>query len=126
MSVIDLEHLHMMTSGDAALAIEVLGIFRSQSDMWGRLLDADAPQDQWADACHTIKGAARSIGAHELGETCERGERMGRGRPVSRAQAALMLGEVKDRLADVREALARTEHQLSMKGSFAKAWENRA
>ena len=64
MATVDLDQLRTMTSGDAELAVEALAIFRSQADLWGRMLDGNGDRQQWADACHTIKGAARSVGAY--------------------------------------------------------------
>ena len=110
---IDQDHLLMMTGNDVELAVEVLGIFRQQADTWGRLLDAGAEPDQWADACHTIKGAARGIGAEELAQACEAGETRGRTGDVSKTEAAVLISTVKDRLTETLEALAFVEHQLS-------------
>jgi HPt (histidine-containing phosphotransfer) domain-containing protein len=109
--VIDLAQLKLMTSGDAELAVEALGIFRSQADMWGRLLDPQADPTQWADAAHTIKGAARSVGLMSLGDACARAETLGRGSP-SRAEAGVAISDVKDRLGEALEAIAHAEHKL--------------
>ena len=79
--VVDLGQLEMMTGGDAALAVEALGIFRQSAELWTKLLDVSADPEQWADAAHGIKGAARSVGAMQLGDACETAEKLGRGRP---------------------------------------------
>ncbi|MFC7291834.1 Hpt domain-containing protein [Hirschia litorea] len=117
-NVIDLEHLNAMTGGDAELAREVLGIFRHQSEIWGRLLVADAPNEQWADAAHSIKGAARSIGAMALGDACEVAETRGRAGNVAVAEASVLINAIKDHMIDAVENLAKVEHQLSMSEAF--------
>lgn len=118
MAAIDLEQLKVMTGGDAALAVEALGIFRQSADVWSRLLDPKAEPGQWADAAHGIKGAARSIGAMALGDACETAEKLGRSGTVSPAEAGVAISTVKDRLGEALEAMADAEHQLMMKRSF--------
>lgn len=115
---IDLAQLEMMTSGDAALAVEALGIFRQSAEMWSRLLDPQAEPEQWADAAHGIKGAARSIGAMVLGDACETAEKLGRSGMASRVEAAVVISAVKDELGQALEAMAHVEHQLVMRRSF--------
>lgn len=117
-AVVDLQQLKLMTSGDAELAAEALGIFRSQAEVWGPLLDPKQGAETWADACHAIKGAARSVGAMDLGEACANAETLGRSGEVSPAQAGVALSEVKDRLGAAIEAIAELEHKLTMTGKF--------
>lgn len=121
---IDLEHLLAMAGGDTELADEVLDIFRSQADTWGRMLDNKLPQQQWADAAHTLKGAALSIGATAFAETCASAEALGRGSPVSRVEAAVALSEVKSGLAQAIEACARASYALSKPGLRASKAPN--
>lgn len=116
--VIDIGQLQTMTGGDAALAVEALGIFRQSADLWSRLLDPHAEPDHWADAAHGIKGAARSIGAMSLGDACEAAERLGRSGTASAVEAGVALSALKDRLGEALEAIAHVEHQLMMKRSF--------
>lgn len=116
--VVDASQLEMMTGGDAELAAEALDIFRSQTDVWSRLLDPAGEPGGWADACHAIKGAARSVGAMALGEVCGRAETLGRSGEVGRTQASVMLSEVKDRMYEAIEALAELQHRLLVHGRF--------
>jgi HPt (histidine-containing phosphotransfer) domain-containing protein len=116
---IDIGQLQTMTGGDAELAAEALGIFRQSAELWSRLLDPHAEADHWADAAHGIKGAARSIGAMQLGDACEIAERLGRSGTASAAEAGVAISSVKDRLGEALEAIAHVEHQLMMKRSFA-------
>ncbi len=113
---IDLDHLLSMTGGDADLAEEVIDIFREQAAIWSRLLDPRADASQWADAAHTLKGAALSIGADDLAEACRKAETAGRDLPPSVAGAALLLNEVKDQIAMTLEACGRATHALSRPG----------
>lgn len=118
-AAIDLAQLEIMTGSDAPLAVEALGIFRQSAELWSRLLDSAAEPQQWADAAHGIKGAARSIGALELGDACEVAEKLGRSGDVSPVAAGVALSSVKDRLGEALEAMAHIEHQLVMRRSFA-------
>jgi HPt (histidine-containing phosphotransfer) domain-containing protein len=118
--VIDIEQLERMTMGDAELAAEALGIFRSQAELWTRLMDPTADPTEWADACHAIKGASRSIGAMELGEACAKAEALGRTESVTRAQASVALAEVKDRIGEAIEEVAVIEHGLILSRTFPK------
>lgn len=68
-------YLEDYTAGDGAVIDEVLAIFREQAQLWSALLTPD--NEGWRDAVHTIKGAARGVGAFELGDACEAAERGG-------------------------------------------------
>lgn len=70
-AAIDLEHLARYSGGDAALEEEVFSMFRQQVEMWLRLLEPKADMETWASAVHSLKGSARSIGAHQLASACE-------------------------------------------------------
>ncbi len=114
---IDIEHLLTMTGGDIELADEVLDIFRTQADTWGRMLSADLPQKEWSDAAHTLKGAALSIGAKAFAEDCATVETKGRGEEVlSRVEAATLLSGLKDSLGNALEACAQASYELSKPG----------
>ncbi len=113
---IDLEHLMTMTGGDVSLAEEVLDIFKTQADVWGRMLDPGLEHQQWADAAHTIKGAALSIGAKDLAETCLTAENLGRSGLCKLTEASVALNDVKSALAQALEACARASHALSKPG----------
>ncbi|MEC7289942.1 MAG: Hpt domain-containing protein [Pseudomonadota bacterium] len=114
---IDIEHLLAMTGGDANLADEVLDIFRNQAETWGRMLSPDMQQSEWADAAHTLKGAALSIGATEFAEACAVVEQRGRGgEAVGRVESATLLSSLKDDLVRVVEACARASYELSKPG----------
>jgi HPt (histidine-containing phosphotransfer) domain-containing protein len=68
---IDLEHLARYTGGDRAINAEVMRLFDSQAnELVARLqtiLDARDAKS-WKEVTHTLKGAARGIGAFAMGE----------------------------------------------------------
>lgn len=100
---VDFAYLEGFAAGDETLIDEVLVIFREQAQLWSPMLDSAS--EGWKDAVHTVKGAARGVGAFALGDACERCERDG---PV--------------RLSDVHTALdaalmdiAAYEHERALK-----------
>ncbi|MDJ0612762.1 MAG: Hpt domain-containing protein [Rhizobiaceae bacterium] len=65
---IDLVYLSTLTMGDAALEAEILGMFASQLPAYiGSIQQCSAASDR-KRALHTLKGAARSVGAKRLSE----------------------------------------------------------
>ena len=74
---VDFAYLEGFAAGDETLIDEVLVIFREQASMWSPMLDPAS--EGWRDAVHTVKGAARGVGAFALGDVCERCERDGAG-----------------------------------------------
>ena len=74
---IDLVHLSTQTMGDRALEAEVLGMFLDHSGAYvAKLRNASQPADRKL-AAHTLKGAARAIGAWELAELAQDAEAAG-------------------------------------------------
>lgn len=69
--VIDLEHLARYTGGDRAINAEVMRLFDMQAtELVARLqsiLDARDAKS-WKEVTHTLKGAARGIGAFPMGD----------------------------------------------------------
>jgi len=80
--ILDRAHFDMMTGGDRALQLEVLGLFRGQVEAWSAAFALD---EGWRDAVHTMKGSARGIGLHALAQACELAEQA----PEAEAGAAL-------------------------------------
>jgi HPt (histidine-containing phosphotransfer) domain-containing protein len=72
---VNFRYLEDFTAGDEAVIDEVLALFREQAAMWSVLLDPAS--DGWRDAVHTIKGAARGVGAFALGDVCAEAEARG-------------------------------------------------
>ena len=68
---IDWAHLARQTMGDAELEVELLALFSTQAGEFGGKLGS-APSDKARlDLAHTLKGAARAIGAFALGDAAE-------------------------------------------------------
>ena len=71
---VDFAYLETYCAGDLNLVDEVLGLFREQAAIWSPLMAPNAPSEGWRDAVHTLKGAARGVGAVRLGQACEAAE----------------------------------------------------
>ena len=74
---VDLVHLARYTGGDEALNAEVLGLFDTQAtELVGRLRDGLEARDAktWMEITHTLKGAARGIGAFGFGDVAAAAE----------------------------------------------------
>jgi HPt (histidine-containing phosphotransfer) domain-containing protein len=72
MSAVDFAYLENFAAHDAEVVRDVLTLFLQQADIWrARLGGGDA---ELRDLAHTIKGAARGIGARDLGDVCELAE----------------------------------------------------
>jgi chemotaxis protein histidine kinase CheA len=69
---VDFGYLEGFAAGDSEVVDEVLALFREQAALWTPMLDPTHPG--WRDAVHTVKGAARGVGAFALGDVCERAE----------------------------------------------------
>jgi HPt (histidine-containing phosphotransfer) domain-containing protein len=66
--VVDFGYLEGFMAGDRQVIGEVLALFEEQAGKWrGALAEGGA---DWRDVVHTIKGAARGIGANALGDAC--------------------------------------------------------
>jgi HPt (histidine-containing phosphotransfer) domain-containing protein len=82
--VVDFAYLEGFVAGDKSVILEVLTLFRQQAEAWAKGLDAADPG--WRDVVHTIKGAARGVGANALGDVCTKTEAEGEsGLPAVRA-----------------------------------------
>ena len=73
--VVDFAYLESFAAGDKTVVLEVLSLFRQQAEAWSQGLDPADPG--WRDVVHTIKGAARGVGANALGDICARAEAEG-------------------------------------------------
>ncbi len=76
-AAVDLAHLARYTGGDAALNAEILRLFDNQaSELVAQLKAILEARDakSWKMAIHTLKGAARGIGAFSLGDAAAAAE----------------------------------------------------
>ena len=69
MASVDFAYLESYAANDRQVIVEVLGLFQAQAGLWAAQL-ADPGQDR-RDLAHTIKGAARGIGATALGDVSD-------------------------------------------------------
>lgn len=106
-AVIDMEHLARYTSGNAALNSEILRLFDSQaSELVHRLraiLDARDAKS-WKEVTHSIKGAARGVGAFALADAAAECERVG----VDERQAATVAIDQLNVAADAVQTFIRS------------------
>ncbi|HAC57199.1 Hpt domain-containing protein [Parvibaculum sp.] len=72
---IDLVHLSKYTLGNRSLENELLGLFRTQADVYLARLDGAADDTEWKNAAHSLKGSARGLGAWVLAELAEEAEK---------------------------------------------------
>ena len=74
---IDMNHLARYTGGDRTLNTEILRLFNGQlNSMVDQLLTVLQQRDvrRWREVTHTIKGAARGVGAFAVGEAAAAAE----------------------------------------------------
>ena len=67
----DAAHLARYTGGDAALRDELLGLMCDQAQRCLAIMDSPVDASAWRAACHTLKGAARGVGAFALADLCD-------------------------------------------------------
>lgn len=68
---VDLDHLARYTGGDASLNAEVLQLFLDQTaQLLGQLHAAleDRDHKSWREIAHSLKGAARGVGAFAMAD----------------------------------------------------------
>ena len=99
-AAIDLVYLARQTGGDTALEHELLALFADQCVKHLETIRV-ASVGPAADAAHTLKGAARAIGAWAVGDAAERME------------AALRAGSFADCLRDLAEEADRARRAIA-------------
>ncbi len=102
-SAVDLSHLARYTGGDEVLNAEVLKLFDTQtSELVGRLQVILETRDakSWREITHTLKGAARGVGAFDFADAAAAAEPID---PVrDRGNAALAIRSLTACSADVQ------------------------
>ena len=101
-ALVDLAHLARYTGGDETLNAEVLRLFDEQATelvlQLRSVLDAHDAKS-WKHVTHTLKGAARGIGAFGLADACAFAEPID---PADEAHAAPALNAVAESAQGVR------------------------
>jgi HPt (histidine-containing phosphotransfer) domain-containing protein len=91
---IDLAQLDRYTGGDRTLNSEILKLFEGQvNEVVGQLLIVLEQRDsrKWREVTHTLKGAARGVGAFAMGDAAAQAEPVD---PAASHDRALQLIEV--------------------------------
>lgn len=103
---IDLEHLNRYVFGDKALLGEVLGIFKEQAALISDRMQPSMDDEAWHLAAHTLKGAARGVGAWALGDAAERAEALsGAGAAEERVKVLSAIVDLAKSAADYADQL---------------------
>ena len=105
-NAIDLEHLAKYTGGEKDLNGEILRLFDDQiASMVTELNGLVASQDskRWREIAHTIKGAARGVGAFEMGEAAAKAEPVN---PANGSEAQAALQKLEQEAETVRAFIA--------------------
>jgi HPt (histidine-containing phosphotransfer) domain-containing protein len=103
--ILDLAHLSRQTFADPALEREVLALFEQQCVRLLPLIVAGGGLTERADAAHTLKGAARAVGAWRLAALAETLEgALDDGRPDE--TLSRLNGKLEKAMAETRAAVA--------------------
>lgn len=101
-AVLDRDHLARYTAGDAALEAELFALLEGQIEACVAVLEQTRDEGEWRTAAHTLKGAARGVGAMALGEACAAAE----GQPLDPAAALAVRDEAEKARAAMQAAKA--------------------
>jgi HPt (histidine-containing phosphotransfer) domain-containing protein len=86
---VDLAHLARYTGGDSAVNREILELFVRQSSALVAQLAAARDAKAWHDIAHSLKGAARGIGAFALADIAAEAEPLDPATQRARTEALL-------------------------------------
>jgi HPt (histidine-containing phosphotransfer) domain-containing protein len=101
-AVLDRDHLARYTAGDAALEAELFALLEGQIEACVSVLEQTSDEGEWRSAAHTLKGAARGVGAMALGEACAAAEHQ----PLDPAAAVAVRDEAEKARAAMQAAKA--------------------
>lgn len=90
-SIIDFNHLEKYVAGDDELRDEILEIFSDQVALLMDQFDVFQVDEEWKNTAHTLKGAARGVGAWNLGEVCQEAESLVGSSPGKQEARATLL-----------------------------------
>ena len=99
---VDLAHLARYTGGEKSMNGEILRLFDSQiSTMVAELNGLLQTQDgkRWREIAHTIKGAARGVGAFEMGDAAAKAEPVD---PANQPEAKAAVAKLESEAETVR------------------------
>lgn len=93
--VIDLDHLDKYVAGDTALRDEILVIFSEQIETLKEQISETANNEDWKFVTHSLKGAARGVGAWALGDLSEEAEALIGDMPAKNEKRAAILVSIR-------------------------------
>lgn len=114
-TAINFSHLRQYVGDDNELTAEVFGMFRHQTEMWGKMLSADADDDTWASVTHSLKGSARAVGACGLAQACETAEGL-TGETASKTARIVAVQDICNWIDAVNHRITRWEYRQTMTG----------
>lgn len=100
--VLDRDHLARYTGGDSGLEAELFTLLDAQIDACVSALAAARGVESWVQAAHTLKGAARGVGAMRLGAACAQAEES----PMDEDALDVVRGAAEEARAAMRDARA--------------------
>lgn len=100
--ILDLDQLVRQTFGDEALAREVLALFEKQCERLLPILARPGAAQERADAAHTLKGAARAIGAGRIAALADAFERT----LAEEGASGRLVPQLQQAVAEVHRAIA--------------------
>ncbi len=108
--MIDVDHLEKYVAGDDSLRDEILTIFGDQALLLSEQFSIDQTDEGWSNTAHTMKGAARGVGAWVLGDLCEEAEALiGQIAGKNEKRAALLVSiraQLKNTVCEAKRLLA--------------------
>jgi HPt (histidine-containing phosphotransfer) domain-containing protein len=99
-TAVDIQHLCAFTQGDSALERELFELFLSGAQAYLAIMARPPDGRAWLEAAHSLKGAARGIGAFKLADLAEAAETLPE---ASGLERQLMLHRLESALSRVRE-----------------------
>ena len=118
--ILDLVHLARQTFGDRDLERELLALFEQQCMRLLPVLTGSGPAGERGDAAHTLKGAARAVGAWRLAAVADQLEAALAGSSTAPALDRL-LADLERAVGDTRAAAAHWRRQPDPPLAFAPA-----
>ncbi len=114
LALLDTKHLATYTLGDFTVESEVLQMFNDQCAVYMERLRSSQNTREWCEAAHSLKGAARGVGAFRVGLRAEQLEQVEDPLNHSIRSAILSLLE-----ADLKQTKAAILRHLDISGQTA-------